>query len=181
MNRKIHTNENRDAGKKNKGMSHTEIVVIVATFVIIGVVTSFFVLSKDRYTFVPQNEISAPETAGTLTDNIPEIPPSEQKTDNEETALAYRQQVVDIIKVYNPTSLNYEAAVKAYRGVVDQLLSLKVPENYQEVHLRLVGAFEKLATASEKALEGDSDGRRDLSAARGDLEKIFEKYPWLRS
>ena len=160
-----------------KHTSHTEVIIIAATAIFIIVIASFFFLRKDKDSFIPKQVVTPPdlsqaEAGGAQGAALP---------DNSELEADYRERAVDILKVYSPDSLNFSGAKQAYEQVVEDLLELKVPRSYQNIHLELVLSFEKMSELAEKAAEGDKQAQQELIEVKENLEELFANYPWLRS
>lgn len=160
-----------------KHTSNTEIILMAATAVFIIVIAAFFFLQKDRKDFLP-TELYNHENNSELPDKSK---PDTSEASAENLQSEYRQAVSQVLEVYNSESLNYDGASVAYKKTVDNLLQLKVPAKYQDLHLQLVLSFEKMSEAMNKILNGDEASKADLEKARQELDDILQANPWMKN
>lgn len=159
-----------------KDTSHTEVVIIAATAIFIIVVASFFFLRKDKDAFIPKKVITPPELSQAGAKQVSAVLP-----DNSELEEKYQEKAREILRFYSPDSLNLEGAKTTYKKIVDDLLELKVPRSYQNIHLQLVLSFEKLSELIDKVAAGDETVKEEMNKVKGQINNLFSDYPWLRN
>lgn len=78
---------------------------------------------------------------------------------------AYESAVVEILKPY--------FAEKKFDNIKSQLLELKVPAKYLDLHFNLVIAFEQIEQGQK------TSDQAKIEDAIEKIEKIKEQYPWI--
>lgn len=158
-----------------KTTSHTEILLIAATGVVIVVVAAIFVIQKDSGYFVSQSKLNPPP-ASRATAADPQAVGS-LPTESELVEI-YQTAVREIIKNYSSDSLNYQAGAVVYEKIVNDLLQLVVPPGYQSFHWELVLSFEKLAALAPAAAAGEPEARAEINTINQSLNDLFAQQLW---
>ncbi len=155
----------------------TEKIIVVATIALIGLVVAFFVIRKPAEVMVVDFKEQASSQEGS--DVVSQLPKTNSEFVGEEMNAAYQERVNQLLRQYNPESINYEAAAIAYPAIEADLLALEVPPLYQELHLALVLNFERMISLQTAVIEGDPAARAELAAIQQTIAALPATYPWL--
>ena len=162
--------------------SHSDILLVSATLVLIAVVAGFVGFRKSpdlqyRYDTVFDSRVQADDSV---------IEKSEQPVTNttlpqeSQSVNDYQNNIKDLLKSYNSETLNYFAAETVYKQNLDKLLNMSVPSGYQQFHLDLVIAFEDLQKAVSSVINDEAAAKSDLEAAREQMDLLLQQHSWIQ-
>ncbi len=161
--------------------SHSDILLVSATLVVIAVVAGFLVfrISPDlrhSYNVVFEPRVQAesiPKTSSII--GLEAALPQENLSAEE-----YQEGIKNLLSTYGSESLNYYTAKKVYEYNLEQLFAMSVPSGYQQFHFDLVVAFEDLRDAVNMIIDNEPAALSALEDAREKMDLLLQQHTWIK-
>lgn len=159
---------------------HTEVIILTSTVVLVAVLIVFFQTSSIQAPALSSTAASMQtgEVKGEV-EVAREYATTGYISAQSDMQRQYEQHVSRILEQHNSGSLNIAAAPAAYGKIVNQLLAVKVPLEYQSLHLQLVIAFEALQQRATDRLTGTAAAEAEFFAQQHIVQQLRTAHSWL--
>ncbi len=158
--------------------SHSDILLVTATLVVIAVVAGIMVFRASDELQERHKTVFEPRVQANVQPDIQEVvialPDTSVSSEN------YKNEIITLLVSYNNKTLNYFAAETAYKYNTDHLLGMDVPDGYQQFHLELVVKFQDLYNATQAVIGNKSFALGDLEEARENMDLFLARHSWIK-